>query len=368
MAFWPFSKVFGAGLVSGDVPTHSNLNKLDEQQAQAADGSIWTDIPGSANMAYSTITSALDNMLSASWCELAGAWFVAGLDGSSNATAYMAWPPYIWGESFEPAIVVPAGNAFQYPLVTVCNPAGTLLIGGTPGSGTTAKLRRAAGGSLGGGMTIQDTPTALGIKSLGWFPAAGKFLAGYGSGTAVDTSPDGITWTTRTSPNSHARGAMAASPTRLVWAPSPAVGRSTVITTDDAVTFTERTIGVSYQWAGVTYSAALQTWFLMSVSGAVRASVDGITWTTVGSGPGLTSVIAMCSYGRILFAVGLGAVTNSQEIWCSTDGAVTWRKLAMWSWVDSMSAASIGPGGQLCVISGGGSLSARARFGWRLGG
>jgi hypothetical protein len=366
MAFWPFSKVFGAGLVAGDVPRHSDLNKLDEQQAQAADGSIWSDVAAAANMAYPADSGIAQGIVNAAWCELTGTWFVVGLAVSSiNPLVFKASPPFIWGESFSPvAPAVPNGNGFVGDILIVCNPAGTLLIGGTPASGTTAKLRRSTGGGV-TSWTTQDTPTALGIKALGWFPAAGQFLVGYASGTALDTSPDGVTWTTRTSPNSHERGAMAASPTRLVWAPSPAVARSTLLTTDDAITFVERNIGVSDSWAGVTYSTALQKWFLISSAGNVRSSTDGITWTSVTTLLGLQTVISVCSYGRTIYAIGLGYDSNSQEVWCSTDGSATWRKLAQWSWPSGMSAAAVGPGGQLFVAS---RNNGKARFGWRLGG
>jgi len=49
MAIWPFSKVWPGSLAHNQVPTHSELNKLDEQQAQAADGSWWTDVAQFAN-------------------------------------------------------------------------------------------------------------------------------------------------------------------------------------------------------------------------------------------------------------------------------------------------------------------------------
>lgn len=359
MVFWPFSKAFGAGLTHGQVPTHTDLNKLDNQVAQAADGALWTDVAGAANFVYSFDGGGADLVGAAAWRDISGEWFVAGIS-ATNPTVKKAWPPFVLNDSFD-AQTVPAGSGFTGQIALCCNPAGVLLLGGTPNAGTTAKLRRSPDGTT---WTTLDTPTALGIKAIDWFPAVGKFLVGYGSGTVVDTSVDGVAWASRTSPNSEERGLMAASPSRLVWAASRFVTTSKVITTDDAITFTERDVGSSEQWGGITYSPTLQKWFIVSAGGSVRSSSDGVTWTA-GTSFATTLVVALASYGRALFAVGNGSSGNA-EVWCSIDGATTWRRIARWKFSipTTVSHMVVGPGGQLMVID---RLAGQARASLRLG-
>jgi hypothetical protein len=354
---WPFSKIWGAGLVEGDVPTHADLNKLDEQQAQAADGAVWTDIAAVANMVYPFGSGVTNNVAGAAWRDVSKEWYFSGASGG-NPTVRSGWPPFAASSFVTQSVPVGGGCNFP-PTIMECNPAGVLLMQSYPTSGTNQKLRRSANGLL---WTVQDTIQALALTSLKWFPAAGLWLAGYGSGTAIDTSPDGITWTARTVPNSHGRGAMAASPTRLVVQPDANTPRDAILTTDDGVTFVSRTVP-NVPWRGLAYNAALQRWFMGATGGGIYSSPDAVTWTLVGTLP--NSSRALFAFGRALISVGEDGA-DGVSVCISLDGAVTWRRVARWLFTGNFPATgtAMGEGGQLCAIS---SVAGEGRMGLRTG-
>jgi hypothetical protein len=98
-------------------------------------------------------------------------------------------------------------------------------------------------------------------------------------GTTILTSPDGITWTERTSGTSDndLRGVAYENGTFV------AVGASgTILTSSDGTTWTSRTSGTNATLQGVTY--ANSTFVVVGRSGTIRTSSDGTTWTSRTSG------------------------------------------------------------------------------------
>ena len=110
-------------------------------------------------------------------------------------------------------------------------------------------------------LSIGATPTEPGrswtvripAQTLNYTPAyspeLGLFVAVGFSGTIL-TSPDGITWTTRTSGTTYGLNGVTWSGTQFV-----AVGFSgTILTSLDGITWTSRTSGTTYQLNGVIWS------------------------------------------------------------------------------------------------------------------
>ena len=112
-----------------------------------------------------------------------------------------------------------------------------------------------------------------------------QFVAVGASGTIL-TSPDGITWTTRTSGTTSGLNAVVWSGTQFV-----AVGASGVIrTSPDGITWTTRASGTTASINDIAWSGSLFMGVCSAVSSIARivTSPDGITWTAVDTGLGYT--------------------------------------------------------------------------------
>jgi len=168
-----------------------------------------------------------------------------------------------------------------------------------------------------------------------------KQFVAVGAGGIILTSPNGLDWTI-------VREYNVANPDLLsvhtpydyqgISYPAPthdyvAVGKSgTILTSPNGVTWTTRTSGttaelrdVAYAWATDPGSITTPGWTAVGVGGVMRYSSDGVTWTTRTSGTtadincivfnGNDAIIAGCSYNA-----GLGAETG---LLYSTNGS-TW--------------------------------------------
>ncbi len=137
-------------------------------------------------------------------------------------------------------------------------------------------------------------------------------------GSGIMTSPDGVTWTSRTPPaGSYAYRDVVWSGTQFV-----AVGNSgRAMTSPDGITWTGRAMAnLTKNYYGVAYGAGLFV-AVGGTNGAIETSPDGITWTSQGSGT--TSNLRDVTYGNGLFvAVGSTAVGQPQ-VTTSPDGT-TW--------------------------------------------
>ena len=101
----------------------------------------------------------------------------------------------------------------------------------------------------------------------------------------IVTSPDGITWTARTSPNI-APSTFAESNNRIV-----AVGNTSpfAMWSDDGITWTVTVSTIPAQCRGVAYSPEQGVWILALLSGgATYSSPDGKIWTATGFAVGAT--------------------------------------------------------------------------------
>lgn len=168
---------------------------------------------------------------------------------------------------------------------------------------------------------------------------SGLFVAVSNSGTnnRVMTSPDGITWTSRTT-NSNAWAGVTYGNGRFVAVAGSGVGNR-VMTSTDGFTWTVGTTPVDNGWISITYAkdsanadAGVKAGLFVAVAqsvptgapvnNTVMTSPDGLTWTTRTTPNNLlgTSV----TYGNGTFvAVGANAGTYTGRAMTSSDG-ITW--------------------------------------------
>jgi hypothetical protein len=161
--------------------------------------------------------------------------------------------------------------------------------------------------------TVRNVGYNSTINSIAW---NGTVFVMVLTGPACYTSPDGVTWTSRTFGGT--------SPPRYVfWVSSlsqfVAIGDSGLIkTSPDGITWTNRTTGTANYASGAWNGSLL---VIVGSGGAVYTSPDGVTWTsrTSGTTNGLNSV---CHDGSNFYAVGV-----SGTIIKSADG-ITWSTVA----------------------------------------
>lgn len=142
-----------------------------------------------------------------------------------------------------------------------------------------------------------------------------RLIAG-GAGGALTTSPDGVTWTSRTFGSANA-----ASPIGGSGSVSIAGDATNVRSSTDGITWTARTLPsalgniTAILYTGTTYLAASGT----GASTRIHSSPDGVTWTardTTSNG----AVVAMASNGS-----GTVIALTTTAIRYSTDHGVTWN-------------------------------------------
>lgn len=166
--------------------------------------------------------------------------------------------------------------------------------------------RTPAGGSVSGGLWSICYDSTLGL-----------FVA-VGSLGAIQTSPDGKTWTARTAGSSYAGSfyGVATNGAGLLVA----VGHlGEIQTSTNGTTWTHRTAAGSYSgdFACVTYGGGL--WVAVGQSGAIQTSTNGTTWTARTPAGGFTGVFRSVTYGGGMYA----AVGDTGTIQTSTNGS-TW--------------------------------------------
>jgi hypothetical protein len=124
--------------------------------------------------------------------------------------------------------------------------------------------------------TQRTTPGTPQFYAVAWSPEASLFAA---VGTEIHTSPDGITWTQR-----HPSGTFYS----VVWSSEleifVAVGNGgTVYTSPDGITWTSRTAATAKDWKSVTWASSLSLFVAVADSGTGNRSMtspDGIAWTS----------------------------------------------------------------------------------------
>ena len=169
-------------------------------------------------------------------------------------------------------------------------------------------------------FVLQATPpTGIGANVL-WSPRLGFFIVGTAASPTqnVMTSPDGVTWTARTSPNISTL-TFAESNNRIV-----AAGTASPFSmwSDDGITWTTTLSTLTAQCRGVSYSPGQAIWIMSTVPGVIYCSPDGKVWTPTGL------IVAVPVAGDTLRWVG-GTINRwyiasysaggNQSLWSSPD-------------------------------------------------
>jgi len=152
--------------------------------------------------------------------------------------------------------------------------------------------------------------------------AKGLFVAVAYSGTAnqVMTSPDGITWTARTSAANNVWHSIAYGNGVFVAVAITGTGNR-VMTSPDGITWTARTSAADNDWRAVTYGNGLFVAVASTGTGnRVMTSPDGITWT-IRTSAADNSWFAITYGAGVFVAVAITGVGN--RVMTSTDG-ITW--------------------------------------------
>ncbi len=163
-------------------------------------------------------------------------------------------------------------------------------------------------GGRGGTTTAASTADLQAVTYGG-----GQFVAVGDNGTIL-TSPDGLTWTPRTSGTTFTLFAVTYGNGRYV----AVGGNDAVCTSPDGVTWTARSAGLSANLLCVAYGADL---FVMAGGGApgIYSSTDGVTWTLRESPTWMPRAMIFAE-GRFM---GVGRAIDNGAVITSPDG-LTW--------------------------------------------
>lgn len=193
-------------------------------------------------------------------------------------------------------------------------------------------------GSMNRVMTSPDgmtwtSRTALGAndhwRSITWSPGVNLFVAVGSAGgvNKVMTSPDGITWTARTPSEAGDWVAVTWSPERNLFV-AVGNGGSRVMTSPNGINWTSRTAAAANAWYGVTWSAERNLFVAVSINGTdrVMTSPDGITWTSRTT-PEANEWRSVAWSPELNLFVAV-ATTGTSRVMTSPDG-VTWTPRAV---------------------------------------
>lgn len=316
---WPFQNPFAPGLATNDVPTAAQMNLLGSQQAQSASGVYYSDVAVVANILHHeedieggggvyTLGGAL------LWEPTTGRWWNFGRNSSNNSAGFAAFPLSAWGSSTLDSDTSGITN-WTASKSADHNNAGRIVVGGNANNASKIRVSADAGDTWAAANTVESTSCA--VDALKWAPSAGLFVAGTSRTvtTNIETSPDGVTWTQRTAPNSHARREAAANATRIVVIAATSTNKC--ITSEDGITWTERTLPATADWKSITWNA--ERGLFMVVDGTnVATSPDGITWSAVVATVPVGFTGKLRAFGRLW-------VAHSGVVQVSANDGVSWK-------------------------------------------
>jgi hypothetical protein len=161
-----------------------------------------------------------------------------------------------------------------------------------------------------------------------WSPELRLFVAGSnGNNNRISTSPDGINWSTQTTPDSSAPGVNWEG---VCWSPElnllVAVGYGgsnefKVITSPDGITWTAQSIGVNVWLWEVCWSSQLGL-FVASGNNNIFTSPNGETWTQI---PLANNWLGICWSPELSLFVAVANSGDGNKVATSPDG-ITWTK------------------------------------------
>lgn len=203
------------------------------------------------------------------------------------------------------------------------------------------------------GITWTARTSAL---QYGWQKVAygnGLFIAVASTGavttTRIMTSPDGITWTSRTHPSTSLRSVAYGNG---LWVACGTTGD--IMTSPDGSTWTSRTGGGSGTLVDVAYGNNL--WLIVYTNGGTVRSANGTTWTlnTMPVSTGNTSVI----YADTLWIVVNDNATNGR-VMTSPDGVNWTQRTTPTSPAQATPQCVVWTGAKLVAVGGSGIVTPR---------
>jgi len=341
---YPFTRGAPSGVdyVQGQRLNPAEINTIDKNAAQAADGLIWSDLAVVKNFTKGTAPEVATTNRAA-WDTANKRWIFFGSNGGSPS-AYFSHD----GQADWIALTTPPAGTFWGVTSAGAVAGNTLVMGGSPpGAASATKIRQ----STDGGVTWNSRSTVAssteGVASICWAFFASLFVLGLDSATStnIETSPDGQTWTQRTGlPNSVARAAIAASTSVLVVL--NASGNKCLRSTN-GTSWTEGTMPSSATWRDVTWWEREEL-FVAIGDGVIATSADGITWSALGMTAPFTTGRGIATFGRLLVAAGTTSSKNAVAI--SSNSGLSWTRVK--SLTSAPGSLAVGDNQILCYAAG----------------
>ncbi len=311
MAVWPFSRM-RVSWSSGQRITSAMAETLDSQQAQAANGDIYTDLAIAKNWHDSPVTLNADNDEVLCWNPGDRFWYLFGADGSGDTAGARS---YSGRSGTFSTLTIPSAGTLA-PKAAAANGAGVIVVVGNAGA-SASKVRESSDGTTWNARSTVAASTEVAVSAI-WHPGASMFIVGLSNtaATNIETSPDGQTWTQRTGlPNSHARGPMCTNgTTALIFANDTAGNTDKCLSTTNGTSYTERTLPTSQLWCGGYWDPHASRFVAFGdAAGASKwaYSADGSTWTDGGTmavslGGNTYPTMGVCNIGRVFLIHGIG--------------------------------------------------------------
>ncbi len=283
MPTFPFSRAKSTAWVNGDRISQAQIETIDSQQAQAADGNVYTDLAIAKNWYDAAVTLGADYDEVLVWNPGDRLWYFFGADGSSNPQGLSS---YSGRANTFTVLTIPAGSTLVPAAgAAAANSSGVIIFGGNAGSATT-KIRESANGTT---WNARSTVAGAGanVVTATWHSGASLFIVGLDNTatTNIETSPNGQTWTQRTGlPNSDPRGQMCSNGTIVVILPGASTSTNKCLTTTNGTSYTERTLPTTQVWRGVIWDPRYSRFLAFGASNWAH-SADGISWTDGGANP-----------------------------------------------------------------------------------
>ncbi len=178
------------------------------------------------------------------------------------------------------------------------------------------------------------------LNDVAWGGAPASQFVAVGAGSNLLTSPDGITWTTRT-----ATGATNLRGVKHVNGRWIAVGDNAMFTSTNALTWTRVTLPGTAPLYQVAYGSG--AYVAVGATGAILRSTDAVTWITRPSSTVATLVDVVFAAGKFV------AVASNGEIVTSPDGLTWTSRLSRATALANIAFA----GGQFLALSSGSGYS-----------
>ncbi len=217
-----------------------------------------------------------------------------------------------------------------------------ITVGVLAGSSVPANILRSANATT---WTVRSANFDLTYNGIVYGAGLYVAVASTGIGNRVVTTPDGYTWTQRSSAADNAWKSITYSPSLgLFVAVSDTGTGNRVMTSPDGITWTIRVSAADNAWQSVVWGEAAGLFVAVANTGSgnrVMTSPDGITWTIRVSAAdnGWTKVV----YGNGIFVAI--APTGTYMLMTSPDG-ITWTS----RWIQSTAASALGFGGGRFVL------------------